>query len=98
VAQLGNVPKTHREYVDKLGEEVRTLLVGTPLGEKREAFARSLKKDERVWIPKFRSEAKVRKVDKAGRTLTVLLNGIPTEVSFDDVSWLEKPPESGGSI
>jgi len=89
--QLKNVPKTHRPLVDKLAGEVETLLVGTPLGEKRETYARSLKKEDVVYVPKFRDTAKVRKIDKGNRKLTVLWNGIPTEISFDDVSWIDKP-------
>lgn len=91
VEQLKNVPKSHRPLVDALSEELNRLLVGTPLGEKREAFARSLKKDDEVYVPKFRERAKVKKIDKGGRSLIVLLNGIRTEISFDDVSWLEAP-------
>jgi DNA mismatch repair protein MutS2 len=91
VEQLKNVPKSHRALVDALSEEVDRLLVGTPLGEKREAFARALKKDDEVYVPKFRERATVKKIDKGGRSLIVLLNGIRTEISFDDVSWLEAP-------
>jgi DNA mismatch repair protein MutS2 len=91
VDQLKNVPKTHKPIVDKLAEEVDRLLAGTPLGEKREEFARSLKKEEMVYIPKFREKAKVKKIDKGNRVLTVLLNGIPTEVGFDDISWIDEP-------
>jgi DNA mismatch repair protein MutS2 len=92
VEQLKNVPKTHQGVVDTLKEELERLLVATPLGEKREAFARSLKKDDDVYIPKFRERARVRKVDKGNRVVTVLLNGIPTEIGFDDVSWVEGGP------
>ncbi len=99
VDQLKNVPKTHKPIVDKLAEEIDRLLVGTPLGEKREEFARSLKKEEEVYVPKFREKAKVKKIDKGGRVVTVLLNGILTEIGFDDVSWVEAPadalPEKG---
>ncbi|MGQ9589822.1 MAG: endonuclease MutS2 [Planctomycetota bacterium] len=96
VERLRNVPKTHRPLVDKLAEEVERLLTATPVGEKREAYARSLKKDDFVYVPKFREKARVRKVDKADRKLTVLLNGILVEIGFDDVSWLEGPPAGSG--
>ena len=89
---LKNLPKAHQETVGKLRDEVERLLVGTPLGEKREAFARSLKKGEEVYVPRFREKAKVRKIDKGGRVLTVLLNGLPVEIGFDDVSWLDDAP------
>ncbi len=92
VEQLKNVPKTHRAVVDTLAAEIERLLVSTPLGAKREEFARSLKKEDEVYIPKFRDRAKVKKIDKGGRRLTVLLNGISTEISFDDVTWISPSP------
>jgi len=92
VEQLKNVPKTHQPVVDKLREEVERLLVGTPLGEKREAFARSLKKEDEIYVPKFRERARVKKINKGERVVTVLLNGIPTEIGFDDISWIGGPP------
>ncbi|MBI4606663.1 MAG: endonuclease MutS2 [Planctomycetes bacterium] len=95
VGGLKSLPKTHQPIADTLREEVDRLLVATPLGMKREEFARSLKKEDDVYVPKFRAKAKVKKVDKGGRLLTVLMNGILTEIGFDDVSWLEGP--GGGS-
>lgn len=89
---LKNLPKAHQETIDQLAAEVDRLLVGTPLGEKREAFARSLKKGAEVYVPRFREKAKVRKIDKGGRLLTVLMNGTPVQIGFDDISWLEEPP------
>ena len=62
---------------------------GDTLGEKREAFARSLKKGDDVYVPKFRDKGRVKKIDKGGRRLTVLLNGLQVEISFDDVSWVD---------
>jgi len=94
VEQLKNVPKTHQPVVDRLREEVERLLVGTPLGEKREAFARSLKKEDEIYVPKFREKARVKKINKGERVVTVLLNGIPTEIGFDDISWIGSPPET----
>ncbi len=95
VAQLKSVPKTHKAVVDTLAAEIDRLLVSTPLGARREAFARSLKKEDEVYIPKFRDRAKVKKTDKGGRKLTVLLNGILMEIGFDDVSWIVGPAAYG---
>jgi DNA mismatch repair protein MutS2 len=91
IERLRNVPKSHREAVDQLGGEVEKLMVSTPLGERREQFARSLKKGDEVFVPKFREKATVRKIDKGGRKLGLLLNGLPVEIGFDDVSWLDGP-------
>lgn len=87
--RLQNVPKSHRELVDQLRAAVDDCMVSTPLGEKREAFARSLKKGDQVFVPKFRERAEVRKIDKGGRLLTVLLNGLRVQIGFDDVSWID---------
>ena len=92
LSQLQNLPQSHRNVVEGLTKEVEQLVAQTPLGEKREAFARALKRDDEVYVPKFRERARVRKIDKGGRTLTVILNGLPVEIDFDDVSWLENPP------
>ena len=87
--KLQGVPKPLLPVVDDLNWTVKLLLQDTPMGERREAFARSLKKEDEVYIPKFRERCKVRKINKGDRLVTVLLNGIPTEVGFDDISWLE---------
>ena len=93
VDKLKNVPQTHRPTVDELATAIELLLVATPLGDRREEFARSLRKEDEVYVPKFRSRGKVRKINKGERTVTVLLGAIPTQVSFDDVSWVEGPRE-----
>jgi DNA mismatch repair protein MutS2 len=90
--RLKNVPRAHRAAVEELERQVDLLLAATPLGEKREAFARSLRKGDEVYVPVFRSRGKVRRINKGDRQLTVLINGIPTELGFDDVSWIEGPP------
>ena len=89
VDKLKNVPQTHKPMVNELANEVELLLIGTPLGKKREEFARSLRKDDEVCVPKLRGRGKVRKINKSERVLTVVLDGIPTEVGFDDISWVE---------
>ena len=91
VQKLKNVPQAHRPLVDELEEKLGALLSSTPLGEKREAFARSRKKEDEVYVPKFRCKGKVRKIKKSDRLITLLIDGIPTEVSFDDISWLGGP-------
>jgi DNA mismatch repair protein MutS2 len=89
VKKLKNVPQTHRPLVDELEERVRCLLLSTPLGEKREAFARSLHKGDEVYVPKFRARGVVKKINKGERHLVVLIDGIPTELGFDDISWVD---------
>ena len=89
--QLQNVPKSLVPVVEELRWMIELLLTATPLGKRREEFARSLKKEDMVYVPKFRESCKVRKINKTERVVTVLLNGIPTAVSFDDISWVDEP-------
>ena len=88
IARLKSVPKTHLPVLEELERALEAALSLTPLGAKREEFARSLKKEDEVYVPKFRERCRVKKVNKGERSLTVLLNGIAMEIGFDDVSWL----------
>ncbi len=88
VGRMQNVPKAHRAAIDELRGAIDELLRATPLGERREDFARSLKKGDEVFVPKFRERGTVRKIDKGGRRLTVVLGEVAVEISFDDVSWV----------
>jgi len=90
--KLSDVPKNLQPAVTELRCAIELLLTGTPLGQRREEFARSLKKEDEVYVPKFRARCKVRKINKGERIVTVLLNGIPTAVGFDDISWIESEP------
>jgi DNA mismatch repair protein MutS2 len=88
VQRLRSVPGPLVPALEELERAVEEALPLTPLGAKREAFARSLKKEDEVYVPKFRERCRVKKINKTERLITVLLNGIPTEIGFDDVSWL----------
>jgi DNA mismatch repair protein MutS2 len=92
---LKSVPKGQQALVDDLRREVDLLLTSAPLGKIREEFARSLKKEDEVFVPKFRARGKVKKINKGDRVVTVLLNGILTEIGFDDVSWLDGTGRGG---
>ncbi len=88
IQRLKNVPQTHRLAVEELEKTAEEALSLTPLGAKREDFARGLRKEDEVYVPRFRARGKVTRINKGERLLTVLLNGIPTEIGFDDVSWV----------
>lgn len=88
--QLCNLPRGLQQVADDLRCAVELLLTGTPLGARREEFARTLRKDDEVFVPRFRQVCRVRKVNKGERRVTVMLNGIPTAISFDDVTWVTR--------
>jgi DNA mismatch repair protein MutS2 len=88
VQKLRSIPPPFQDVLGELERAIEESLSLTPLGQKREAFARSLRKEDEVYIPKFRERCRVKKINKGERSITVLLNGIPTEIGFDDVSWV----------
>jgi DNA mismatch repair protein MutS2 len=98
VARLQNVPLAHRPLVEEIGRKIDLLLVATPLGERREEFARGLRKDDEVYVPKLRAKGRVRKINKGERLLTLLVDGMAVEIGFDDVSWLEGPPARPAAV
>jgi len=93
--KLKSVPQGLRPYVEKLEELADTILTVTPLGRRREAFARSLKEHAEVYVPRLGAVCTVVKVNKSKRRLTVRTGGLEAEVGFDDISWV--PPPGGGN-
>ena len=88
IQRLKCAPKPLLSAVEEMEHVIEEALSLTPLGARREEFARGLKKDDEVFVPKFKERCRVRKINKGERILTVLLNGNPTEIGFDDVSWI----------
>ena len=62
-----------------------------PLAAKRLEFARSLRRDDLVYIIPFGEKCRVRSINKTKERLQVVLGHSVVEVSFADVSWLEPP-------
>jgi len=90
--EMGDVPKEFRAAVDRMEEALAGILAQTPLGERREAFARSLKPDDYVYVPRLGETCRVIKVHRARREIDVAWGGVPTRISFDDISWVSPPP------
>lgn len=64
----------------------------TQLGERRLETARALRKGDFVFVPRLRAVSEVRKINKGKELLTVSINGVNTEVSFHDISYVLPPP------
>jgi len=45
-----------------------------------------------VFIPRFQQVCEVRKINKEKQRLVVIINGVATDVSFADISWVLPPP------
>jgi len=87
VKEMVHAPKPFsdraREFGDRADEEIRA----TPLGVKREEFARSLARGDEVFVPRLKETFTVHQVKKKARKLVVLKGSLRMEVSFDDVTW-----------
>lgn len=89
--QFGEPPRERREAYDALRQLLERARFRTRLAERRAAVASALRKGDLVFVPRLRAVAEVRKISKAKETLTVVVNGLATEVSFLDISWVLPP-------
>ncbi|MFQ5655654.1 MAG: hypothetical protein ACE5GW_13110, partial [Planctomycetota bacterium] len=90
--RLGDPPRERREAFDRLLTLLEDSRRGTTLAERRRRRAASLKKGDVIFVPRLRSVCEIRKINKAKELLTVHLNGIPTEIAFNEISWVLPPP------
>ena len=92
VKELRSVPKGFRDPVSRLEQALEAILGRTSLGRKREDFARGLRRDSHVYVPRFGEVCRVLKIHKGRREIDVSWGGTPTRLSFEDISWVEPPP------
>jgi len=83
--QLPTAPATLRPGIDALRRFLEALPERSSLAERRLAYARSRRKGDPVFLPRYREPCIVRKVDASKQTVTVLYRGLPVEVPFDDL-------------
>ena len=91
--ELGNVPKALKPAADGLRRIIGEALKETSLGKKRRAFIETLKKGDRVWVPKFEQYGFVRKFHRGDEKISVEVGKMTMEIAYDDVSWV-RPEES----
>jgi DNA mismatch repair protein MutS2 len=86
---LAQVPAAARAALEAEVAALDAELSGSAISERRQAFLDGLRKGSFVYLPRYRQRVPVQKVDHARRELKVLLGGLPTTVSFDDVTALD---------
>ena len=59
------------------------------LGKKRREHIESLKKDDQVYVPRFGAFCRIAKFHRDEERLTVLVGKLPTEIGYDEISWLD---------
>ncbi|MDE0960467.1 MAG: hypothetical protein OSB09_06780, partial [Planctomycetota bacterium] len=89
---LGDLPGTKGEALQGVYRALETALERTDLAKRRLNTARSLSKGDAVFIPRFQQVCEVRKINKEKQRLVVVINGVVTDVAFEDISWVLPPP------
>ena len=88
----GAPPRDRQEAFQRLHDALDAAEGGTTLGARRRELARSLRKGDMVFVPRFQQVCEVKTINKTKEILTVSLSGISTEVPFLDISWILPPP------
>jgi hypothetical protein len=91
--KLRNAPAPFAEHAQEVEAELQAAIDRTPLAARRLEFAQRLKRDDYVYVVPFGEKCRVRSVNKNKQRLDVVLGHAVVEVSFDDVSWIDAPPQ-----
>jgi len=90
--QLGELPGAKGDALSDAHVALAQALESTDLAVRRLDTARSLGKGDAVFIPRFQKVCEVRKINKEKQRLVVLINGVATDISFAEISWVLPPP------
>lgn len=89
---LGRLRGQERESAGELLCELRRILAEHRLGARWEAFVRSLRKGDVVYVPRYRQRLVVTRVDRRRGCVRVRSDRLEIEVPLRDVTWVEPPP------
>jgi dsDNA-specific endonuclease/ATPase MutS2 len=93
--ELANGPRPGSERAAEILNTLAGLLRGTSVHRRRMKFIGGLRKDHRVYLPRWRRHGVVVKVDRVREIVVVKYGKMRVEVPFEDVSWIQ--PLEGGS-
>ena len=89
---LGELQGEKGETVRELKKRLERSRADTRLQQRRLETARSLRKGDAVFVPRLQKVCEIKKINKEKQKLVVVLNGIDTEVQFQEISWVLPPP------
>jgi len=92
--QLYNAPAPFADRAREVARLLEAEAQRMPLAAKRLEFARSLRRDDLVYVIPFGEKCRVRSINKTKERLQVVLGHSVVEVAFTDVSWLEPPAQA----
>jgi len=86
---LDQLPRDVQASMRERLEALERDLSGASMTDRRQAFLNGLSKGTLVYLPRYKQRVILKKVDRAGRTITALLGKMKIKVSFDEVTWYE---------
>lgn len=86
---ISMAPKPFDSRLRELRDELELCITQDPIEQRRFAFVDRLKRDDIVYVPKFKRRCPVRKVHRDRRIVTVMFGEVPTDVRYDEVTWYE---------
>jgi len=88
-AMLPQLSKAQGATMSDVLDALEEALGGATLSQRRADFLQTLKRDDHVWLPKYKKRVQVVRVKKEKRLVVVRLLRQELEVSFDDVTFYE---------
>ena len=89
---LGRLPVAERADVDTFIRKLQALLHEDILNQRWLAFVKSLKKGDRVYVPRLRERLMVIKVDGKRERVKVRHGSMEVMLPFRELTWVEPPP------
>ncbi len=96
LAKLKNVPKPHDEDVARLRDALDETLRLTSLGRRRERYLETLRKDDRLVVPRLGIDGRVARVDRKRRLVKVVAGDLRMDVPFEDILPPDQPSATDG--
>ena len=88
--ELQSVPNALKPTVERLRKLVQSAIRESSVGKKRRELIESLKKGDKVFVPRFGQECSVKKIRRSDERMTVMVGNLAMEIGFDEVSWLPR--------
>ena len=93
--EQSNAPRPHGDRAAEILNTLAGLLRATSVHRRRMKFIGGLRKDHRVYLPRWSRHGVVRQVDRVREIVVVQYGKMRVEVPFEDISWIQ--PLDGGS-
>ena len=73
-------------------EQLRQLMATTPFAQRQDEFLRSLKKGSTIWVPRYREQMMILKVNRRKEVVFVRHGTLEIEIPMREITWADRPP------